>query len=152
MGGRATDGAESVSARDPRSSGDGQVAATGVSEPAIPTIVGEELALLDGVHSCLEEPEEAEDPVLASVARDLEGLRDTVNLEKLEIEVTDKAKDVFYAKVLAKGADGKRITIRIEPGANDLTNYSVKVGAFGDEHRSRVIYEQIQRNLGGGRK
>ncbi len=78
MGGRATDGAESVSARDPRSSGDGQVAATGASEPAIPTIVGEELALLDGVHSCLEEPEEAEDPVLASVARDLEGLREQI--------------------------------------------------------------------------
>jgi len=73
-------------------------------------------------------------------------------LEKLEIEVTDKAKDVFYAKVLAKGADGKRITVRIEPGVGDLTDFSIRVGTFGDEHRSRVIYEQIQRNLGGGRK
>ena len=73
-------------------------------------------------------------------------------LEKLEIEVTDKAKDVFYAKVVAKGADGKSITVRIEPGVGDLTDFSIKVGAFGDEHRSRVIYEQIQRNLSGGRK
>jgi hypothetical protein len=73
-------------------------------------------------------------------------------LEKLEIEVTDKAKDVFYAKVVAKGADGKSIVVRIEPGSGDIINYNIKVGAFGDEHRSRMIYEQIQKNLGGGRK
>lgn len=73
-------------------------------------------------------------------------------LKKLEIEVTDKAKDVFYAKVVATGADGKRITIRIKPGVGDLANFNIKVGSFGDEHRSRVIYEQIQRNLGIGVK
>lgn len=73
-------------------------------------------------------------------------------LEKLEIEVITKAKDVFYAKVVARGADGKSITVRIKPGVGDLTDFSIKVGAFGDEHRSRMIYEQIQKNLGGGRK
>jgi len=73
-------------------------------------------------------------------------------MEKLEIEVTDKAKDVFYAKVVARGADGKRITVRIKPGVGDLIDFNIRVGTLGDEHRSRMIYEQIQKNLGGGRK
>ena len=45
-------------------------------------------------------------------------------LEKLEIEVITKAKDVFYAKVVARGADGKSITVRIKPGVGDLTDFS----------------------------
>jgi len=66
----------------------------------------------------------------------------------LEIEVTEKAKDFFYARVVAKGADGKTITIRIKPGIGELTNFSIKIGTVGDKHRSEVIYEQIRQNLG----
>ncbi len=66
----------------------------------------------------------------------------------LEIEVTEKAKDFFYARVVAKGADGKTITIRIKPGQGEFTNFSIKIGTVGDRHRSEVIYEQIRQNLG----
>jgi hypothetical protein len=69
-------------------------------------------------------------------------------LNYLEIEVTEKAKDFFYARVVAKGADGKTITIRIKPGKGELTNFSIKIGTVGDKHRSSVIYEQIRQNLG----
>ena len=72
-------------------------------------------------------------------------------LEELEIEVTEKSKDVFYAKVVAKVADGKKITIRIKPGEGNLTNLRIKVGPFGDENRSRVIYERIRQNLSLGK-
>jgi hypothetical protein len=71
-------------------------------------------------------------------------------LQELEIKVTDSSKDVFYAKVVAKVADGKIITIKIKPGEDDLTNFSIKVGTFGDKHRSRVIYDHIQKYLGAG--
>jgi len=71
-------------------------------------------------------------------------------LEQLEIEVTETAKDVFYAKVIGKVADGKTVTIRLEPGADNVTNLRIKAGTFGNEERSRVIYKQIQQNLGTG--
>jgi len=74
-------------------------------------------------------------------------------IQELEMEVTEKAKDVFYAKVVAKGADGKRITIRIKPGTGNLTDLSIKVGKLGgDKYRSRIIYERIQRNIKTGGK
>ncbi len=67
-------------------------------------------------------------------------------LGELEIEVTKKAKDVFYAKVVAQGADGRTITIRLKPEGN-LTNLNIKVGPFGNKEKASVIYERIKRNL-----
>ncbi|MHC4739621.1 MAG: DUF3568 family protein [Planctomycetota bacterium] len=69
-------------------------------------------------------------------------------LDHLEIEVTETAKDFFYARVVAKGADNKTITIRIKPGEGENANFTIKIGTFGDKHRSQVIYEQIRQNLG----
>ncbi|MHC4244686.1 MAG: DUF3568 family protein [Planctomycetota bacterium] len=70
-------------------------------------------------------------------------------LEQLEVEVIETAKDVFYAKIVGKIADGKTVTIRIEPGANNITNISIKASKFlsGNEERARVIYTQIKLNL-----
>jgi len=71
-------------------------------------------------------------------------------LQQLEIEITETAKDVFYAKIVGKVADGKTVTIRLEPGADNVTELRIKSGTFGNEKRSRVIYEKIQQNLGIG--
>ena len=68
-------------------------------------------------------------------------------LEQLELKPTENIKDVFSAKVVAKGADGKVITVKIKPGVDDRTDFTIKVGMFGDKHRSHVIYEQIKKNL-----
>jgi len=72
-------------------------------------------------------------------------------LKQLELEIVEQAKDIFIAKIIAKAADGKKITIWIEPGPGDSSELSIKTGKiFGEEDRSRVIYEQIQQNLGTG--
>jgi len=72
-------------------------------------------------------------------------------LTQLELEVTEKAKDVFIAKVVAKAADGKKITIWIKPGSGDSSELEIKTGKLtGNKARSRVIYKQIQQNLGTG--
>jgi len=71
-------------------------------------------------------------------------------LQQLEIEITETAKDVFYAKIVGKVADGKTVTVRLEPGADNATELRIKSGTFGNEERSRVIYEKIQQNLGTG--
>ena len=70
-------------------------------------------------------------------------------LEQLEIDIIETAKDVFYAKVVGKIADGKTITIRIEPETDNITNIDIKASKFlsGNEERARVIYEQIKQNL-----
>jgi uncharacterized pyridoxamine 5'-phosphate oxidase family protein len=70
-------------------------------------------------------------------------------LKELEVEVIETAKDVFYAKVVGKIADGRTVTIRIEPETDNITNIDIKAGKFlsGDEERARVIYEQIKQNL-----
>ena len=72
-------------------------------------------------------------------------------LKQLELEVVEQAKDIFIAKIVAKAADGKKITIWIEPGPGDSSELSIKAGKiFGEEDRARVIYKQIQQNLGTG--
>ncbi len=75
-------------------------------------------------------------------------------VKQLELKVVEQAKDVFLAKIVAEAADGKKITIWIEPGPDNSSNISIKAGKiFGEEERSRVIYKQIQQNLGiGSRK
>ena len=72
-------------------------------------------------------------------------------LDELEIEVTKKAKDIFYGEVVAQGSDGKTITIRLKP-EGDLTNLSIKVGLLGDKAKAIVIYERIKQNLDMPRK
>ncbi len=72
-------------------------------------------------------------------------------LKQLELEVIEQAKDVFIAKIVAKAADGKKITIWIEPGPDDSSELSIRTGKLGgNENRSRVIYEKIRQNLGTG--
>jgi len=70
-------------------------------------------------------------------------------LDQLEVEVLETSKDVFYAKVVGKIADGKTIMIRMEPGEGNITNISIKASKFlsGNEERARAIYEKIKQNL-----
>lgn len=70
-------------------------------------------------------------------------------LRQLEIEVAEKNKDVFYARVVGNIADGRTVTIRMKPGADKATELRIKTSKFGDEERSRVIYGKIQQNLKG---
>ena len=72
-------------------------------------------------------------------------------LKQLELEVIEQAKDLFIAKIVAKAADGKKITIWIEPGPDDSSELNIRTGKLGgNEDRSRVVYKQIQQNLGTG--
>ncbi len=69
-------------------------------------------------------------------------------LDKLQLEVTNKAKDIFSAKIIAKSADGQLITVKISPTEDKTTSYSIQVGTFGNEERSRMIYKEIVNSLG----
>jgi hypothetical protein len=64
-------------------------------------------------------------------------------MDKLQLQVTDKMKDVFSAKVIAKSADGKIISVRIKPEPGNKTAYNIQVGALGNEEMSQKIYDEI---------
>jgi uncharacterized lipoprotein len=69
-------------------------------------------------------------------------------MEKLELKVTDKVKDAFGAKVRAKSSDDKIITVNIKPTTDKKTEYTILVGALGNEERSQKIYAEIENALG----
>jgi uncharacterized lipoprotein len=73
-------------------------------------------------------------------------------MDKLQLKVTDKAKDVFAAKVMAKSADNELIVVKIKPTADQKTAYDIQVGAFGNEERSRKIFTEIENALTAGKK
>ncbi|MBN2455987.1 MAG: DUF3568 family protein [Sedimentisphaerales bacterium] len=86
----------------------------------------------------------------AVVSKDMSSVYDaTVTaLEQLEIEPYDKAKDVFSAKIIAKSADGKIISVKLTPGAEGQTKLSIRIGTVGNRERATVIYNRINENLG----
>ena len=106
-----------------------------------PTIIGTDAAVYSG------------GKLYAVAGKDLNSvyLATQKALKQLELEVIEQAKDVFIAKIVAKAADGKKITIWIEPGPGDSSELSIRTGKLGgNESRSRVIYEKIRQNLGTG--
>jgi hypothetical protein len=68
-------------------------------------------------------------------------------MDKFQLQVAEKMKDVFSAKVMAKSADGKLISVKITPEPGNKAAYEIKVGAFGDEEMSQKIYNEIVANL-----
>jgi cytidylate kinase len=69
------------------------------------------------------------------------------SLEQLELKVSSKVKDALAAKIVARDAQDKKITIKLNSTAENTTELNIRIGLFGDEVKSRLIYEQIQKNL-----
>ncbi len=68
-------------------------------------------------------------------------------VDKLQLQVTEKAKDVFAAKVIAKSADGKIMVVTMKPTTDKKTQFEIGVGALGDEERARKVFDEIQIGL-----
>jgi hypothetical protein len=68
-------------------------------------------------------------------------------MDKLELKVTDKMKDVFGAKVVAKTSDDKRIVVTITPTKDKKTRYNIC--ADGNAERSQTIFMEINKLLLG---
>lgn len=107
-----------------------------------PTLIGTDAAVYSG------------GSLYAVVGKDLNSVYTATltAMKQLEIEIAEQNKDVFYAKVVGNIADGRTVTIRIEPGADKSTDLRIQTSRFGNEERSRVIYKKIQENLKIGSK
>lgn len=68
-------------------------------------------------------------------------------LKQLELSTTKETKDALSAVVVARDAQDKKITIKLRAPSEESTKISVRVGVFGDETKSRLIYQKIRDNL-----
>ncbi len=66
---------------------------------------------------------------------------------QLELNVTRKTKDAMSATIVARDSADKKITIKLSATPDETTKVSIRVGTFGNETKSRLIYEQIKKNL-----
>ena len=70
-------------------------------------------------------------------------------MDKLELKIEDKKKDAFGAKVVVKSSDDEKIVVEIKPTKDKSTMFDIQVGMFGNEERSRMIYEKMNKALMG---
>jgi hypothetical protein len=68
-------------------------------------------------------------------------------VEQLGLNVSSDTKDALSAEIVARDAQNKRIVIKLKSTLENTTHISIRVGTFGSETKSRLIYEQIKKNL-----
>jgi len=68
-------------------------------------------------------------------------------VDELELNVTKKTKDVLSAVIVARDAQDKKITIKLSATTEKTTKLSIRIGLFGNETKSRLIYQKIRENL-----
>jgi len=68
-------------------------------------------------------------------------------LKELELLPTRKSKDALGAEIVTYDAQDKKITIRLKSAAEKTTKLSIRIGVFGSETKSRLIYQKIRENL-----
>ena len=70
-----------------------------------------------------------------------------VAAEQLELRVISKSKDALSATIIARDAQDKKIEIKMNAASEQTTKLSIRVGTFGDETKSQLIYQKIYNNL-----
>ena len=68
-------------------------------------------------------------------------------VEDMEFYITGREKDAVSAKLIARGAGDKKITVNLTNVTASLTEIRIRVGMFGDEPLSNLILEKIRSNL-----
>ena len=68
-------------------------------------------------------------------------------VEELELRTITKTKDALSATITTRDSQDKKITIKLSSTAEQTTKLSIRVGTFGSETKSRLIYQQIRDNL-----
>jgi len=66
----------------------------------------------------------------------------TLNLTEISQD-----RDGIEGKIIARAADDDKVEIELEEKPNQLTEVKIRIGTFGDEDESRMILEEIRKNL-----
>ncbi len=68
-------------------------------------------------------------------------------MDDLDFVIQSRLTSAGSAKLIARGAGSRRVTVAVERRVGNLTEISVRVGYFGDEPLSRLILQKIRRRL-----
>jgi low affinity Fe/Cu permease len=68
-------------------------------------------------------------------------------VKQLDLIVSSDAKDALSAEIVVRDAQNKKIAIKLKSTTEGATQISIRVGIFGSETKSRIIYDQIKKNL-----
>ncbi|MBN2181816.1 MAG: DUF3568 family protein [Sedimentisphaerales bacterium] len=68
-------------------------------------------------------------------------------VDELDLRVISKSKDALTATINARDAQDKKIKITLKNTAEQTTKISIRIGYFGSETKSRLIYQKIHDNL-----
>jgi len=68
-------------------------------------------------------------------------------VEQLELSISKDNKDAMSAMIVVRDSQDKKMTIKLLATTEDSTKLSIRVGMFGSETKSRLIYDQIKKNL-----
>ncbi|MFH1719814.1 MAG: DUF3568 family protein [Planctomycetota bacterium] len=68
-------------------------------------------------------------------------------VKELELTVTEKSKDALEARIVVRDSQDRKTAIRLKTTAEETTKLSIRVGTFGSETRSRLIYQKIREHL-----
>ena len=68
-------------------------------------------------------------------------------VEELELRFIYKTKDALTATINARDAQDKKVKITLKRTAEQTTKISIRIGTFGSETKSRLIYQTIRDNL-----
>jgi hypothetical protein len=68
---------------------------------------------------------------------------------QLELSVLEgkTEKDALSATIVARDAADKRVTIHLKAQTELTTKVSIRIGTFGDQAKSQMIYNRIKENL-----
>ncbi len=69
-------------------------------------------------------------------------------MEDLDFTIESRHTTATSAKLVARGADSRRVTVVLEERVGEFTEIRIRIGFFGDEALSRVILNRMRRRLG----
>jgi hypothetical protein len=68
-------------------------------------------------------------------------------LDQFGYAVTKDKKDAISAEITARDSQDKKATIKLSTTEDRATKLSIRFGTFGNEARSRLLYDKIRDNL-----
>ena len=68
-------------------------------------------------------------------------------MDDLELPVISKEKNALEAKIISRTTEDKKVQITIKRTETNVAKLSIRIGVFGDEVQSRLIYDKIKANL-----
>jgi hypothetical protein len=68
-------------------------------------------------------------------------------VSQIQFAMISQSKDAFNAEIIARTAEDKKVVIKVSRQADNLTNFSIRIGVFGNEVESRAFLDRVKANL-----